>query len=153
MFDEATGKHAVKAPDEATSAYGKPASILSDRGTRFYATESEKKAKGVSMFERRLNDLGILHILARAAHPQTNGKLERARGEMRRKLRLFHDVAGRPGVCPVTPTRIKTDPVARFVRWHNTERPHMSLNTDVEETPEMAFGRKTPPPGSDITDE
>ena len=69
MFDEATGKHAVKAPDEATSAYGKPASILSDRGTRFYATESEKKTKGASRFERRLNDLGILHILARAAHP------------------------------------------------------------------------------------
>ena len=72
---------------------------------------------------------------------------------MQRKLRLFHDVAGRPGICPVNPTRIKTDPVARFVRWHNTEWPHMSVNTDVKETSEMAFERKTPPPGSDAVDE
>ena len=57
------------------------------------------------------------------------------------------------GICPVNPTRIEVDPVARFVRWHNTEWPHMSLNMDVEETPEMAFKRKTPPPGSDVTDE
>ena len=153
MFDEATGKHAVKVPDGAMSAYGKPASILSDRGFQFYATESEKKAKGVSMFERRLNDLGIRHILARVAHPQTNGKLERARGELQRKLHPFHDVAGPPGVCPVNPPRIETDPMARFVKWHNCERPHMSLDADVGETPEMAFERKTPPPGSDITDE
>ncbi len=105
------------------------------------------------MFEKRLNDLGIRHILARVAHPQTNGKLERVHGEMQRKLRLFHDVAGRPGICPVNPTRVETDPVARFVKWYNRERPHMSLDADVGETPEMTFERKTPPPGSDVTDE
>ena len=153
VFNEATAEHAVEVLEEAMSAYGKPASILSDRGTQFYATESEKKAKGVSMFEKRLNDLGIRHILARVAHPQTNGKLERVHGEMQRKLRLFHDVAGRPGICPVNPTRVETDPVARFVKWYNCERPHMSLDADVGETPEMAFERKTPPPGSDVTDE
>ena len=97
--------------------------------------------------------MGILHVPARAARPRTNGKLERARGEVRRKLRLFHDVAGRPGVCSVNPPHIETDPVARFVRWHNSERPHMSLDADVGETPEMAFERKTPLPGSDVTDE
>ena len=152
VFDEAASKHAVKVLEEAMSAYGKPVSILSDRGTQFYATESEK-SQGVSRFEKRLNDLGIRHMLARVAYPRTNGKLERARGEMQRKLHLFHDVAGPLGICPVNPTRIETDPVARFVRWYNTERPHMSLNMDVEETPEMAFERKTPPPRSDITDE
>ncbi len=135
------------------SKHGKPASILSDRGSQFYATESEKKAKGHSTFERRLNDLGIRHVPTGAAHPQTNGKLERARGEMQRELRLFRDVAGRPGVCPGNPTRVETDPVYRFVKWYNCERPYMSLGADVGETPEMAFGRKTPPPGSGITDE
>ena len=79
--------------------------------------------------------------------------MERLHGEMRRNLRLFHDVAGRPGTCPVNPPHVEMYPVARFVRRHNYERPHMSLDTDVEETPAMAFGRKTPPPGSDITDE
>ena len=68
-FDEATGKHAIEVLDETISKHGKPASILSDRGSQFYATESEKKAKGVSMFEKRLEDLGILHILAGVAHP------------------------------------------------------------------------------------
>ena len=77
-------------------------SILSDRGTRFYATESERNAKGVSRFERRLNDLGIRHMLARVARLQTNGKLERARGEVRRNLRLFRDVAGPPACAPST---------------------------------------------------
>ena len=78
VFNKATAGHAVEVPEEAISAYGKPASILSDHGTQFYATESEKKkAKGVSRFEKRLNDLGILHIRTRVAHPQTNGKLER----------------------------------------------------------------------------
>ena len=56
-------------------------------------------------------------------------------------------------MCPVNPPHIETDPAARFVRWHNHERPHMSLDTDVGETPAMAFERKTPPPGSDITNE
>ena len=105
------------------------------------------------MFERRLNDLGIRHIPAGVAHPQTNGKLERMHGEMQRKLRLFHDVAESPGVCPVNPPHIETDTVARFVKWYNCKWPHMSLNMGVGETPEMAFGRKTPPPGSDVTDE
>ena len=152
-FDEATGKHAVEVPEEAMSKHGKPASMLSDRGTRFYAAESEKKAKGVSRFEKPPNDLGILHVPAGVAHSRTNGKLERARGETRRKLRLFRDVAGRPGVCPVNQPHIEADPTARFVRWRSYERPHMSLNTDVEETPAMAFKRKTFPPGSDVTDE
>ena len=100
----------------------------------------------VSTFKKRLNDSGIRHILAGVAHPQTNGKMERVHGEMQRKLRLFHDVAGRPGACPINPPRIEADPVARFVRWYNYERPHMSLDMDVEETPAMAFERKTPLP-------
>ena len=152
MFDEAAGEHAVKAPDEATSKHGKPASMLSDRGTQFYATESEKNQGGFHVREAP-ERLGHTAHTGRGGPPPDQRQLERARGEMQRKLRLFHDVAGRPGICPVNPTRIKTDSVARFVRWHNTERPHMSVNADVEETPEMAFERKTPPPGSDAADE
>ena len=46
MFNEATGKHTVKVLEEAMSKHGKPASILSDRGSQFYATESEKRPRG-----------------------------------------------------------------------------------------------------------
>ncbi len=114
VFGEATARHAVKVLDKATSAYGKPASILPDRGSQFYATESEKKDKGVSTFEKRLNDLGVRHILAGVAHPQTNGKMEWARGEMQRKLRLFCDVAGRPARAPSTRNR------SRWIPWRGS---------------------------------
>ncbi len=107
----------------------------------------------VSRFEKRLNDLGIRHILARVTRPQTNGKLERVHVEMQRKLCLFSDVAGQPGTCLVNPPHIKTNLVARFVRWHNHERPHMSLDADIEETRAMAFKRKIPSLGSNVTDE
>ena len=67
-------------------------------------------SKGVSRFEKRLNDLGIRSVPAGVTHSQTNGKLERVRGELQRKLRLFHDVGGPPGVCPVNPPHIEMAP-------------------------------------------
>ena len=36
---------------------------------------------------------------------------------------------------------------------YHYERSHMSLDTDIEEIPAMAFERKMPSPGSDVTDE
>ena len=154
VFKAATAEHAIEVLDRAISQYGKPRSILTDRGSQFYATESEKKSKGVSEFERHLENLGIRHILARVGHPQTNGKLERIHGEIQRKLPLFFDVAGPPGsACPINPPAIESDPLTRFMKWYNHDRPHMSLDTDIEETPAMAFERKMPPPGSDVTDE
>ena len=93
-------------------------------------------------------------MLARVAHPQTNGKLERVYGEIRRKMPLFFDVAGPPGsACPINPPTIETDPLTRFMKWYNYDRPHMFLDTDIEETPAMAFEHKMPPAGSDAADE
>ena len=154
VFDEATTEHAIEVLDQAIAGHGKPRSILSDRGSQFYATESEKKSKGVSGFERHLENLGIRHILARVAHPQTNGKLERIHGELQRKPSLFEDVAGPLGsACPINPPRIEKDPIARLMKWYNYDRPHMSLDATIEETPAMAFKRKMPPTGTEPTDE
>ena len=91
VFAEATTENALKVLDEAIKNHGKPASILTDRGTQFYATESEVKKKGVPKFEQRLVELDIKHILARVRHPQTNGKLERLHWEIQRKIRHFED--------------------------------------------------------------
>ena len=151
-FNEATAEHAIEVLNKAIEQYGKPRSILTDRGSQFYATESEKKSKGVSGFERHLENLGIKHILARVAHPQTNGKLERLHGEIQRKLHLFEDVAGPPGICPLNPPVIESDPMARFMKWYNHDRPHI-LDTDIEETPAMAFERKMPSPDEIIDDD
>ena len=147
VFAEATTENAIKVLEEAISKYGKPASILTDHGSQFYANESESKKKGVSEFEKKLVELDIRHILARVKHPQTNGKLERLHGEIQRKLDVFGDVAGPPGTAaPFGSGPIEPDPVARFMKHYNYERPHMSLDWDNLETPYQAFQRKMPPP-------
>ena len=134
VFAEATGNHAVKVLHAAIRSHGKPASILTDRGTQFYASESDLKRKGASEFEQELARLDIKHILARVNHPQTNGKLERFHGEIQRKQKWFADIH-------------------ELVRWWNHTRPHMSLDWDNLETPAKAFVRKMPPKGITVVDE
>ena len=124
VFANATSANTVLVLRRAIRKYGRPASILSDRGTQFYATESDMKRKGATLFERTLVDLGIRHILARVAHPQTNGKLERFYGEVQRKLPHFDG------------------DVDRLVNWWNTLHHHSSLNQAEFETPELAYRRK-----------
>ena len=88
-------------------------------------------------------ELDIKHILSGVRHPQTNGKIERFYGEVQRKLHEFEDVAGPPGtVCPVGSQKIEPDPVARFMKWYNHNRPHDSLDVKTRETPARAFVRK-----------
>ena len=134
VFAEATGDNALAVLRAAMRVHGTPASILTDRGSQFYATEAEARKKGASGFEQKLARLGIRHILARVGHPQTNGKLERFHGEIQRKQKLFADIH-------------------ELVHWWNEIRPHMSLDWDSLETPSRAFARKMPPKGTVVTDE
>ena len=151
VFKEATTENALEVLYLAISNHGKPASILTDRGSQFYASESDKK--GTSKFEEKMAELGIRHILARVQHPQTNGKLERLHGEIQRKLAEFNDITGPPGAgCHIGAEKIETDPVARFIRWYNERRPHESLDMDVLETPAQAFIRKMPPKDEIVID-
>ena len=53
--------------EKAISKHGKPASILTDRGTQFYATDSEEKEKGLTEFEKRLISLEIGQIPRKGA--------------------------------------------------------------------------------------
>jgi putative transposase len=126
VFDEATTDNALQVLKEAIDNYGKPESILTDRGTQFYASGGEKKAKGKSRFEKFLEENGIRHIVARVNHPQTNGKIERFYGTLKEKGRYF-------------------ETLDEFIEWYNCKRPHMSLNLDELETPYQAFLRKLPP--------
>ena len=128
--------------EEAIKNHGKPASIMTDHGSQFYANASEAKRKGASDFGKRLVRLGIHQILARVKHPQTSGKLKRLHGEIRRKLPEFEAILMR-----------KSDPIDLFMQWCNYDRPHMSLNKDEQETPAQAFVREMPPRGGAVTGE
>jgi putative transposase len=126
VFNVATSENAIKVLKEAMGNYGKPESILTDRGTHFYASAGEKKAKGVSRFEKFLAENGIKHIVGRVNHPQTNGKIERFYGTLEAKIKYF-------------------DTIDEFIERYNNKRPHMGLNLDELEIPYQAFLRKLPP--------
>ena len=142
VFEHATTENALAVLDKAIKDHGKPASIMTDHGSQFYANEGEVKRKGESEFERRLVELEIRQILARVRHPQTNGKLERLHGEIQRKLPEFEAILMR-----------KSDPMDLFMKWYNYDRPHMSLRYSQRETPWQAFQRKMPPAGEIVVDE
>jgi putative transposase len=146
VFKEATAENAIIVLEGAIKRHGRPASIMTDHGSQFYANEAEARKRGESAYEKKLVELGIKQILAGVRHPQTNGKLERLHGEIQRKLHTFKDVAGPPGTgCPIGGGVIETDPVARFIKWYNYDREHEALNIDILETPAQAFRRKMPP--------
>ena len=109
-FEHATTENALAVLEAAIKKHGKPASILTDRGTQFYANAAEKKKKGISKFEQRLAELEISHIVARPRHPQTNGKIERLFGEIQRKLPYFEEIMQRT-----------SDPVDLFIENYNYE--------------------------------
>lgn len=134
LFEEATSEHAVEVLERAIKKYGRPASVLSDRGAQFYAVESEERQKGITEFEKALVRYEIRQILGRVHHPQTNGKIERFFRTVGEKMHEF-------------------DSVDELIKWYNEKRPHMSLNLDAIETPHQAFIRKMPEEGTVIDEE
>ena len=141
IFDDATMENALAVLEQAIKDYGKPASIMTDHGSQFYANEKESRKRGVSEFEKKLVELDIRQILAGVRHPQTNGKLERLHGEIHRKLHEFEEIMMR-----------KSDPMDLFMEWYNHRRPHMSLDLKNLETPAQAFKRKMPKSGETVID-
>ena len=135
VFPEATSEHSVEVLKEAIGKYGRPASILTDRGTQFYAVEADERLKGLTVFEKYLIENEIRQILARVMHPMTNGKVERFFRTVKDKLPEFDGN------------------VEELMKWYNEVRPHMSLNLDAIETPQQAFIRKMPESGIVIDEE
>jgi len=134
VFTEATSEHAVEVLEKAIKKWGRPASVLSDRGSQFYAVESEERVRGVTAFEMTLAKHEIRQVLGRVHHPQTNGKVERFFRTAGEKIQKFRSVD-------------------ELVLWYNSKRPHMSLNLDAIETPDQAFIRKMPEEGIVIDEE
>ena len=135
LFDSATSENAVKVLKEAIKKHGRPASVLSDRGSQFYATEAEEKEKGATEFEKFLIESGIRQVLSRVRHPQTNGKVERFFRTVQDKMEWFEG------------------DLDRLMEWYNYKRPHMSLNLKKIETPSEAYRRKMPELGTVIDEQ
>ena len=108
-FDEDAGKRALEVLEKATAEHGRPATMMADRGSQFYASESEARKRGRAESGKRLDELGVRHILAWAGHPRTDGRPEGFRGGIRRKIERFSGIG-------------------EFVQRYNRDRPHDSLD-------------------------
>ncbi len=87
LFDNATTDNALLVLRAAVKMYGAPKQVMTDHGAQFCANE-EKEYK----FTEELKRLGIEHIMAKVKRPQSNGKIERFFGTLKRLLRHFGDL-------------------------------------------------------------
>jgi putative transposase len=58
VFQEATAEHTIHVLKQAIDKHGRPRELLTDRGSQFYANESERREKGISQFEAYLAEQG-----------------------------------------------------------------------------------------------
>ena len=97
-----------------------PAIILSDKGAQFYANKHDKTGKkGLSEFEKELQELGIDFWTSRRNHPQTNGKMEKWFDTLKKRKK-----------------RHPEESLQNFVKWYNDERIHHALDY---KTPEEVY--------------
>ena len=118
LYEDQTTKSTLDCLFKTIFQFGIPYAIISDRGAQFYANKIGKKKKGKCKFQHILEEMGIRQIVARAHHPQTNGKIERWFGTYKRE---FNE---------------RFQNIDEYVYFYNYERPHQRLGYD---TPAKAF--------------
>ncbi len=123
LVDSANVENSIVVLEEAIKTHGKPKSILTGRDVQFYSSDKNGQSSSPNGFQQFLATQGVKHILARVNHPQTNGKIERWFGEVKRKIKHFSSLD-------------------ELVHWYNEIKPHMSLDWENLETPSKAFIRK-----------
>ena len=121
LYNGATTENTLNCLYRILFEYDIPYAIITDRGSHFYANKIGKKKKGKCKFQEVLEEMGIKHILSRAHHPQTNGKIERWFGTYKREFNgRFANIN-------------------EYVRFYNYDRPHQRLNY---KTPSNVFFKK-----------
>jgi transposase InsO family protein len=108
---------------EAGSAWGLPASVLTDNGCIYTAAYRG----GYSAMESELFHLGIEAKHSRPYHPQTCGKVERFHQTLKKFLRK------QPRATTIDELQAQVD---RFVAYYNEVRPHRAKG---RRTPRSAF--------------
>ncbi len=112
-LEEQTGKAVLDVLKQVVERWGRPNRVLTDRGTQF------AHWRGRTAFQRYVeNELKSEHILARAKHPQTIGKVER-----------FHQSLKTEGLDPdgYADTKSLQQALDRYRGYYNYERPHQGL--------------------------
>lgn len=123
-FRRATAANTLLIFEKARVGYGNPKQVITDHGTQFTGNEREDTdVIPESRFGTRLKELRIKHIKARVKHPQTNGKIERLFGTIKKLKKHFGSID-------------------KALRYYNYRRPHMSLENGSLRTPYQAFRDK-----------
>jgi len=125
VYEKPTSKASVDVLDNAIAKHGKPASIISDHGSQFYAVESDKRDKGLTEFEIYLLKNKIRFIVGKVRHPQSNGKIEKFFDIFESKIRYFSSID-------------------EFMQWYNCIRPHGAFDISKLETPIRMFYARMP---------
>jgi len=107
-FDNATTENTLIAFKKAIEKQGKPEAMLTDNGTQFTPARGDK-----GPFSLFCEEQGILHILGRVHHPQTNGKIERWFGTYKQEFKEGEDT------------------LETFLKFYNEERLHQGINYRV----------------------
>jgi putative transposase len=127
LLDRPTAVNCVTAGKMAVTAFGKPKQLMSDHGTTFTSLPREGCPEpDPNEFQQWLVGYDIDHVKSRVKHPQSNGKIEKGGGILRKLVEHFGSLE-------------------QALYYYNFERPHWSLNIEICETPFKAFIRKMRP--------
>ena len=94
MFENATTDNALSVLEGAVMVHGIPKQVMTDHGTQFCSDEEK-----VFRFSERLKLIGIEHIMSAVKRPQSNGKIERWFGTVKKLYSHFGNDMGRAVAC------------------------------------------------------
>jgi len=90
LLDRSTAANCVTAGKMAVSAFGKPKQLMSDHGTTFTSLPREGCPEpDPNEFQKWLKGYDIDHVKSRVKHPQSNGKVEKGGGILRKLVEHF----------------------------------------------------------------
>jgi transposase InsO family protein len=113
LFVHQKGEIVLETLEAGISRYGKPKEVLTDQGRQYFAW------RGQSTFQKRLKREGIHHVVARAQHPQTLGKIERL------WKTLQDELWSRVVLRDLEDARTR---LSHFLLHYNFQRPHQGLD-------------------------
>ncbi len=126
LSEESNMDGVITTLDKAIKRYGKFKSILTDRGSVFYAW------KGINKFQKVLESYEIDHLVASAYHPQTLGKIESVNKNIQKEL-----------IRKVEFRNIEhaTQEIEEWIDKYNHQRTHQGIG-DVVVPADRFFGRE-----------